>query len=254
MSKFACPYTGETYDLWEFEGYEFISTLPREQARALLDSIIQRAYSTHKTYNDDVSSFVADIETEHHSKIILKVPRERNNRSWERFLTLFRPNEAFRTFASMAMLTSIGLKCPRPLLAAHRKEKGMSTDSFFVYAFVEGSPATREDVSKLFEAMRSLHQAGYLRSDPKPANFVISNGDVVFIDFRLKKPAVLTRFQLALNLCRFLHLTVSQEREDLDRYFEGNSLLKLAHPLLMFKSKARQIKRGVKKTLTRQGN
>ena len=124
MKKVACPYTGNTYSLHSHQGYEFICTLPKEQAQALLDVILQKTYSTHKVYNDDKSCFVANIDTDGHSNIILKIPRERNNRPWERFLTLFRPNEAFRTFFSMMVVQSIGLKCSQPLISVHKKKGG----------------------------------------------------------------------------------------------------------------------------------
>ncbi len=253
MKKFACPYTGNTYDLDSFKGYEFISTLPNEQAQALLDIVLQQAYETNRLYNDDSSCLVANIDTDHHSNIMLKVPRERNNRAWERILTLFRPNEAFRTFASMMVVKSIGLNCPQPLIAAHKKENGMSVDSFFVYEFVEGAPGTKEDVSILLQAMKSLHQAGYTRSDPKVVNFIVSNDEAIFIDFRLKKPKIFTNFQCTLNLCRFLHLAVSRDRKELDCYFEGNRLLNLAHHFLMLNNKVRRLRRGVRGIFSKKG-
>lgn len=252
MKNFACPYTGSSYVLHPYQEYEYITTLPQEQAQALLDVILQKTYTANKVYNDDKTCFVASINTDAHSNIILKFPRERNNRPWERFLTLFRPNEAFRTFSSMMVVQSIGLKCPQPLIAVHKKEKGMSVESFFVYDFIEGAPGVKENAPVIYKELKILHSAGYTRSDPKLVNFIVNKDEVYFIDFRLKKPKFFTKFQCTLNLCRFLHLAVSRDLKQLDDYVQDNSLLGLAHYLLMMKKRVRKFRRGLRDIISQK--
>ncbi len=252
MVKFVCPYTAVSYPLHSHQGYDFVSQLPIEQAYELLDDLLQKTYSANQVYNDDKSAFVANINTERHSGIMYKIPRERNNRAWERFVTLFRPNEAFRAYASMLVVQSIGLNAPLPLIAAHKKSKGMTVESFFVYEFVEGAPGAKKDASLIFTTLRALHKAGFTRSDPKLNNFIVKDDKVSFIDFRLKQPRIFSNFQCTLNLCRFLHLAVSRDFKELDDYAQDIPFLGLAHDLLMMKKRVRKFRRGLRDILSRK--
>lgn len=252
MEKFDCPYTKGSYPLHHHQGYEFLSPLPTNQAKALLDALLQKNYSINKVYKDNKSCFVANVDTDTHSSIMFKIPRERNNRGWERFLTLFRPNEAFRTYSSMITVLSIGLNAPQPLIAVHRKDKGMSAESFFVYEFIKGVPGTKKDASVIYKALRSLHQAGFTRSDPKLVNFIVDEDKVSFIDFRLKQPKIFANFQCTLNLCRFLHLGVSREFSEFGEFARGIPFISLAHHLLVMKKKIRKFRRGLRDILSRK--
>ncbi len=216
------------YQLYKHKDYEYVSCLPKQEAEELLSAIVDKSYMANKVYKDNKNCFIVNFDTAAHSDLMLKIPRERNRRKWERLLTLIRPGEAFRNYDSMMILQRHGIRGTIPLLAAHRKVWGMSVDSFFVYKFIAGTPATKKDLSSVLAELNKLHELGYIRSDPKLVNFLIKDGDAYFIDFRLSKPRIFARFRCMMNFCKFLR-TLSEDRAFLERYFAGNHLLKLSY-------------------------
>jgi len=233
------------------QGYEFISTLPQEKAITLLDAILQKTYTVNKIYKDDRHSFVSNIATKAHSNIMFKIPMERNNRSWERFLTLFRPNESFRVYDSMTTLQSLGIKGTVPLLAAHRKRRGMSVESFLVYDFVEGTPATIENLESIVETLGQLHQAEFVRNDPKLINFIVNGPDVYLIDFRLKRVKVCIKLQCMMNLCG-LFRTISSNKSDFHAHVKEDALYHFAWVLKKVRHQIRTYRKKIKKKLLRR--
>jgi len=140
---------------------------------------------------------------------VLKIPRERNNRLWQRLLSLFRSSEAVRHYHSMVRLRDLGFNGPEPVLALEQRRLGAVVDSCLLYRFRKGRKATREDAALVLPYLLALHEAGYLRNDPHAKNYLIDDGNVVFIDFRLKRPIFLRRFRLHRELAQFLKTSPS---------------------------------------------
>ena len=216
------------YQLYTYGGYEYVSSLSEQEAQDLLKAILDETYTANKIYKDNKNCFIVNFDTTAHSGLMLKIPKERNRRKWERFLTLFRPNEAFRNYDSMMTLKRHAIRGTVPLLAAHKKERGMSVESFLIYEFIDGIPATKEHLSAVLSELKKLHDAGYVRSDPKLDNFLIKDGEAFFIDFRLNKPTLFPRFQCMMNLCKFLR-TLSEDKTFLQKHFAGNRLVQLSY-------------------------
>lgn len=179
-------------------GYEIVSTISKEKASKIVHGLLSEKPTFDTILKDHRNSFVGIVQLEDKSCII-KVPLGRNNRLWERFLTLFRASDAYRSYFSMMKLRSLGLRCPEPILAAQRRRFGVVVDSFFIYELQEGEAASRADLTLISTEMTKLHQVGYIRSDPKPVNFIKSNGKIYFIDFRLKKPIVFPTLRIMMN-------------------------------------------------------
>lgn len=180
------------------KGYEIVSTISKEKASKIVHRLLSEKLTFPTILKDHRNSFVGIVQLEDKSYII-KVPLGRNNRLWERFLTLFRASDAYRSYFSMMKLRSLGLRCPQPILAAQRKRFGVVVDSFFIYEYQEGEAASSADLKLISKEMTQLHEAGYIRSDPKPVNFIKTNEGIYFIDFRLKKPVFFKTLRIMMN-------------------------------------------------------
>lgn len=180
-----------------------VSHLDPATGRKLIDKVLSDEVPREKVFRDNWRTLSAKVHFQD-EPLLLKVPRARNGRKWERFLTLFRESDALRTFRHIELMRSMGFAAPDPVLAFERRQRGIVVDSFVCYRFVEGRPAGLEDADKVLAALRALHQRGYLRGDAQLANFLIVGDVVVFIDFRLKKPWILPKLQKARELDRFL--------------------------------------------------
>ena len=137
---------------------------------------------------------------------MLKIPRGRNLRTWERMLTLFRKSEGVRTFHNLELMQQLGLLVPYPLVAAEKRRLGFVVESFTYYVFEEGRPAGSEDAKAVIAELLCLHDTGYLRTDPQPANFLVTNRGIVFIDFRLKKPFLFSGLKKKLELVKLVRV------------------------------------------------
>ncbi|WP_404368172.1 lipopolysaccharide core heptose(II) kinase RfaY [Marinobacter sp.] len=196
---------------FEHRDYQVYSDEDQSLARQLVDAVLDERIERVRVFRDNRRTLSARVAFEGRS-LMLKVPRARNLRRWERFLTRFRHGEGVRIFQNLRLLKSLGLNAPAPVLAAEKRENGVVTGSFVLYHFAEGAPAGEEDAGRVLEALLRLHSLGYIRTDPQPANFLMSEKGVVFIDFRLKRPGLLGRFRRNLELAKFLRGFPAAER------------------------------------------
>lgn len=176
-----------------------------DTTRGLIDNIIDMNIKPQHTFKNNTRTYSALFELDS-QPVMLKIPRGRNRRKWERFLTLFRRSEGVRTFNNLTLMQELGLNAPPPLFAAERRKLGVVVDSFACYAFEKGQPAGPKDAQAVISALIKLHNTGYLRTDPQPANFLISGRGVVFIDFRLKRPLLFPRLKKNLELAKLIRV------------------------------------------------
>lgn len=188
-----------------FRNYDIVTTLSEPEARELLSTCLDKRYEHMSALKDNKHNFVAKVETKGLPQLIVKEPRKRNKRRWERTMTLFRPGEAVRIHNSHQKLLELGFLCPSPLLAAERRDSGVVTGSFVIYRFQEGRPATSADAERVSRELQRLHQKGYTRGDPKALNFLINQDQVYFIDFKLSKPVLFRKHSMRMEYAHFLH-------------------------------------------------
>ena len=189
---------------WQVTGRAGQTAMNERLARALEDG----DYREVEVFKDDRQTFSALICLDGDA-YVLKIPRDRNNRRWQRLLSVFRASDAVRHYHSMARLQELGLSGPEPVIAVEKRRWGMVIDSRLLYRFREGRKATREDGPLILPHLLALHDAGFLRNDPHAKNYLIDDGEVVFIDFRLTKPLLLRRFRLRRELALFLKTSPS---------------------------------------------
>lgn len=178
------------------------STLDKSSTLSLVDKSLLKTLNIQHTFKDDkkIHVFLFDFQGK---KYIYKEPRERNNRKWERFLTLFRPSESTRFFNSYLKLLELGLKCPTPILSYEEIKLGMVVRSFFIYEFIEGDPAYPPHKEIVFEELKKLHKLGYTRRDPNLNNFLINDKGIYFIDFKINKPLFFKQTRIKLEKIYF---------------------------------------------------
>ena len=191
-----------TQQLLTHRGYRLRSTLDEATAKQLFDDIVEKPYLVQKIFRDNQSTYSAHLQIgdEH---LVHKIPRARLKRTWEKLITVVRDSESIRTFDNLQLIHQLGFKAPTPLLAGEKRRKGFVVDSFCCYRFEEGKEAGPNDAQQVTSELLKLHKKGYLRTDAKAANFLISDEGVTFIDFRLKKPVLLPKFKKQMELARF---------------------------------------------------
>lgn len=237
------PADGEPALLVNFnEGpWRAVSCLDDARSRELLIGINEQRIVPEQVFRDNWRTLSAQIRFQG-VPLLLKVPRARNQRWWERFLTVFRGSDARRIFRHLSLMSSMGLTAPEPIIACEKRRMGVVTDAFVCYRFVEGRRAERQDAGIVLEAIRKLHRLGYLRTDAQLANFLIRDDAVVFIDFRLKKPWLLPALKKARELDRFLR-SCPEARRYLTAREASSFWFRFAHGLEELSFAKRRVKR-----------
>ncbi|MBR9871046.1 MAG: hypothetical protein GYB26_07905 [Gammaproteobacteria bacterium] len=230
---------------FRYREYRSITCVSSNMSRQILGAVIDGEFELGTVFRDNRRTLSAQVTCADQS-LLLKVPRARNGRKWERFLTLFRESDAFRTLHNLELMRSMGFSAPEPVLAGERRAGGVVVDSFVCYRFVEGRRAEPRDASAILAAIEALHQRGYLRGDAQLANFLIVEGNVTFIDFRLKRPRWLPKLQKAREIDRFLR-SCPEARKLLTPDQAASSWLKLASILERFSFGLRTVKRNMRK-------
>lgn len=116
--------------------------------------------------------------------LVLKIPLEKNKRPWIRFTTLYRDGEAYRNIYAMELLASLEIPSTVPVLAAEMQNRGMVTDSFLVYEYLDGTSCSdhAEWYPLVVERLASMHDKGILHGDSQIQNFLQTGGMISVID------------------------------------------------------------------------
>ena len=134
-------------------------------------------------------------------RLVAKQPRDKDRRTWIRFLSPFRPSHAVRMFRFMERLFETGLPVPEPVAAMERRRFGVVVESWLIYRYVEGHPLSEETASLGVEALRTIHALGFVHGDAHAGNFLVCEGRAVVLD---PAPALrlLPAFGMAYDLIR----------------------------------------------------
>ncbi|MFO7799075.1 MAG: hypothetical protein R6V22_04850 [Rhodohalobacter sp.] len=230
-------------------GYKIVSHLSNATSCSLLKQVASDTLLPLEVFKDDSKCYVAKYTSEVVPDIfIIKKPRARCKRYWERFLTLFRPGESFRQFSNLKKLQALGFKGPAPLLAAEKRRWGMVVDSLLISTYINGRLATSTDVDVVAPELINLLNLGFTRKDPHPQNFIIAPDGVYFIDFHIKKPFFFNKLRCCMEYCKFLE-TVPSGLRYIDCLTRSNTLYSLANFLQRYLSSYRRLRRRISKRL-----
>lgn len=143
-------------------------------------------YSVIRTLKDDNRSLVQLIRI-NGKRYIFKVPKEKNRRKWQRFLSIFRGGESIRECQHLENIVLNGFNAPKPFLAVEKKKFGMTVDSFSVSEYIESRESTIEDLDIICTSLKEIHKKGFLHGDSQMANFLLTEGRTYLIDCKLLK-------------------------------------------------------------------
>ncbi|MFK4786161.1 lipopolysaccharide core heptose(II) kinase RfaY [Fusobacterium sp. MFO224] len=170
-----------------------------------------------KNLKDDKRSLVQLISIKN-KKYILKIPREKNIRKWQRFMSLFRGGESQREFKNLKNIQKLGFNCPKPFFALERKKFGMTFFSFLISEYIDGKESSLDELELVVEMLTEIHNHGFLHGDSQLTNFIISNNKVFLIDSKFSKN-IYGKFGSAYE---FIYLEESCNK-DLKNYFNKNT-------------------------------
>lgn len=149
----------------------------------IIDKIIKKE---GKILKDTSRSYVKKVEIGE-KKIVFKIPLEKNNSLWIRFLTLFRKSEAIKVLETMNFLNKNDIYTNLPILCCEKRKYGMVVDSFIIFEYLEGDVVKKEDAEEVIKLIKKIHKLGYIHSDTQMKNFINKNGKICTIDAKLKK-------------------------------------------------------------------
>ena len=124
-----------------------------------LTIILDKKYNTIKILKDDKRSLVEIIEI-NEGKFVLKIPKEKNNRKWQRFVNIFRGSDSFRNYHTMDKLEKIGINSTKALFAAEIRSPFV-TDSFLIMELLKGEYIGSEDYQRVIKELSNIHSKGY---------------------------------------------------------------------------------------------
>ncbi|MDR3258293.1 MAG: lipopolysaccharide biosynthesis protein [Fusobacteriaceae bacterium] len=144
------------------------------------DAIENKNYELLKILKDDNRSYVALIEI-YNMKIIYKIPREKNKRKWQRFLSVFRGSESKREYKNIEKIKRWGFNCTKPIIATEEKCGFFVIDSYFLYFYIEGKQSRSNNAEEVAKVLSEIHQLGFLHGDSQLENFIISTENKIYL-------------------------------------------------------------------------
>ncbi len=150
-----------------------------------LKIILEKEYEIIKVLKDDKRSLVEIIEI-NQGKFIFKIPKEKNNRKWQRFINVFRGSDSFRNYKTMDKLEKMGINSTRAVFAGEKRTPFV-IDSFLIMEILEGNSIEEKDYPRIIDELNKVHLKGYLHGDSQIQNFMKKDNEICMIDFRLQK-------------------------------------------------------------------
>lgn len=206
--------------------------------------IKRKEFQTVKILKDDQRSYVALISIDG-QKMIYKEPKEKNNRIWQRFLSIFRGGESSREFINSEKIQEFGFLGAEPILAVEQYKKKMCVFSFFLMDYIESHHAAIEEADMVKKELDKIHSKGFLHGDSQLSNFMINENEVYLIDCKLTK----NHWSFLGKMWEFLYLEKSCYRSLDSKYSETfiYKLLKKADRMIdNFNYKRKKIKKRLK--------
>lgn len=150
-----------------------------------LDFVLTNKYKVIEILKNDQRSLVEIIEIDG-KEFVLKIPKEKNNRKWQRFVNIFRGSDSFRNYKTMEKMEKMKISSTKALFAAEKRTPFV-IDSFLIMELLKGEQVLEEDYTKVIESLNHIHSKGYLHGDSQIQNFMKKDNKIYMIDLRLQK-------------------------------------------------------------------
>lgn len=227
------------------QGWSLISHLSLEESQRLLESVVTGTVERQHVFRDNWRTLSAKVGFNDHV-LILKIPRARNKRRWERLLTRFRGSDSVRHFRQLNFMRELGFQAPEPVLAGELKQGRTVIDSFVLYRYVDGAPPSREDSEIVLKNLLKLHEKGFVRNDPQLANFLLTDRGVCFIDFRLKRPRLFPSLSMNREVVQFLN-SCNESESVLPEHVRASNWFRIAKRLDVYRSAVKRWKKSLRR-------
>jgi len=177
-----------------------------------------------KIFKDDNRSKVSLFSFEN-EKLVFKIPKEKNKRKWQRFLSIFRGSESYREFLQAEKIYKAGLQTYKPILALEKRKYGFVVDSYFICEYLLGETGSIKYLGVIKEKLNKIHELGYLHGDSQLVNFVVDKKNVYIIDSKFSK----NKYGKFGSRYEYIYLEESCPKEidyeKKDIYYKGAKLL-----------------------------
>lgn len=210
----------------------------KKENNSLYDAIKNKKYKILKTLKNDNRSSVFYIEVlsdtflQDEKKVVLKIPKEKNTRAWQRFLSIFIGSESKREFGRCEKVLKHEFLGAIPLIAVEKKRGIIVEDSYFVLSYIEGESNNYKNISLALNELYKVHELGFLHGDAQLSNFMILDGKVYLIDCKLKK----NRMGIISKINEFIYFEKSCYR-DIDTHYKKNGLYRILKVIDIYKDK-----------------
>jgi serine/threonine protein kinase len=229
----------------DINGYVVTGVCSESLARELLTRVDQQDLPQYLAHLDNHRMLSAQFEL-HGKKLVLKIPRARNARRWERVLTLFRGSDVARIYQGMQTLAKHSVLGIRPVFIAEKNVAGMTVDSFLIYEYLEGRPCTDDDAELIAKSVLKLHDLGLVRDDIHLGNFLITpDGQLGMIDFRISQPKTLRQLRLDFELVQMLN-SIPSTRKHISNERLSSTIFRVATAWHFVQTRARKIRKKIK--------
>ncbi len=121
-------------------------------------------------------------------RFIAKRSLIQERRRWTQFTSLYRKGEGRRTLHYMANMKAAGLLVPEPVLVLEQVRCGFVVASWSMYRYLEGEPCTCAESHRAAQALRAIHQQGWVHRDVHIQNFLQQGEDIYMIDCSKARP------------------------------------------------------------------
>ncbi|WP_281837083.1 lipopolysaccharide core heptose(II) kinase RfaY [Propionigenium maris] len=154
---------------------------------SLAEDILAGNLDIIKVLKDDNRSRVLLVNYQG-EKLVVKEPKEKNRRRWQRFLSIFRGSSSYLEMKNCNKIIEDGFLGARGILAVEVTNKLWVEDSYFVSSYIDGREGSIEHLEEIGRELKKIHKRGYLHGDSQLVNFMVGEGGRIYlIDCKLSK-------------------------------------------------------------------
>jgi len=118
-------------------------------------------------------------------KIIVKEPRDQNQKITLKLLSLFKKCESEKMLDSMELLNHNEIPTNKPIAFLEERRLGMVKRCFALYEHLEGDTVSRTHAEDVILLLKKIHSLGYVHNDTQVRNFIFDGKQVCTIDCKL---------------------------------------------------------------------
>ena len=118
----------------------------------LADDVLSGRLDIIKVLKDDNRSRVLLVNYQG-EKLVVKEPREKNGRRWQRFLSIFRGSSSYLELKNCNKIIESGFLGSKGILAVEKVNKLWAEDSYFVSSYIEGSEGDIDHLEEIAQVI-----------------------------------------------------------------------------------------------------